>query len=103
MGCVVEVVTRLRDGIQDREIARKKYVLEADETSMSPLCRELKYKLNISGLHTRLKQPTETHPWYVLIPPKNKSTFFEWRFCVGEEADIPKNDFFASEWRGHRK
>jgi hypothetical protein len=102
MGCVVEVVTKLRSGIEDREIARKKMVLDADEVAMPKLCRELKYKLNISGVHTRLKHPTETNPWFVIITAKSAPTFFEWRILTGEEADIVTNEFHSKEWRGMR-
>jgi hypothetical protein len=102
MGCVVEVVTKLRNGIEDKEIVRKKYAMEADETSMSQLCRELKFKLNICGVHTRLKHPTESHPWYQMITAKKVSTFFEWRFLTGEEADFATNEFYAKDWRGKR-
>ena len=105
MGCVVEVVTKLRSGIEDKEIARKKYILKADEVQLPPVCRELKYKLNITGVQTKVKPPTSTYPWFIMETPKSKLTFFEWRFLTGEEADIVTREYQPRDWnsvKGYR-
>lgn len=100
MACVVEVVTFIRQGIEGREIARKKYKLEANDDQMSRVGRELKFKLNISGIHTRLKTPTDAKPWYTIITAKNLPTYFEWRFVYGEDAVIDKDAYLSHNWRG---
>lgn len=99
MACVVETVTFVRQGIEGREIARKKFLLDANETEMSKVGRELRYHLNIMGMPTRLKEPTEAKPWYTIVTPKSKSVYFEWRFCYGDDAVVNKDGFAAHEWR----
>ena len=99
MACVIEVVTLVRQGIEGREIARKKYLLNANENESSKIGRELRYHLNIMGLSTRNKEPTEAKPWHIIVTPKSKTIYFEWRFCTGDDAVVESSSFAAHEWR----